>query len=492
MEKQTNVVDEINMVDLTESISFLPDQLRYEYYSKKDITDDVKNMFWQMAQDILTRDNKDINREEIRQEYQNLLGNFYPFYVYGMKQEHRFNPSWHRDCVQVYKEELPKIAGIESLRLAFDISGDEPIHGNFEDVKNELIKEYGCNEKEAGYYINFIKEKISKEAQNQKGSCQYHNINDKLFSFILISPYRNKIDTLHTMFHETTHHLQSYDEENKIKDTDYLQFDGENVKEQLKNLQNKYYDLNYNSFKLKQKINEEKDEKKKEELQKQKEEIVNHMKEVEVKYKKTKTLFEVQANIFGSMAVFLQALNNGESKEVLDDIQRKLLLTANSNYSGEPFEGCYCDFSLTKNILQKLREDEDFRNSFINEKDIDYKKIYNFSFEQSQALTNSIEEFAYNNGKNLITLAYDENLMKNDKNPVYQIQKEHKEYFKTNKLTERERIEDAIHSFRATKDIEEYKKIKSDFEQLKKLNQVSQAVGALDTVRQMEPDIRIH
>lgn len=334
----------------------------------------------------------------------------------GMLVEDRFNPEWYKACVKKYTEELQKMEKVGDLIAVYDISGDKFIYGDsYENIKERLMG-LGFSKEEIENYIENIKSRIVEYSKTQHGSlCYTPYINEKPVSTIFLSPYKNTVDTLQTMWHETTHFIQKKDEK----------FSKELIPicEEESNLECKF---------KKNEINEE-------EYKKQRLDLYN-------KDKKIRLLAEIQANLNGSMIVLLQAIKDGLSDVELDKVQRALMLTAGSNY-----KGCYCDFILTRDNLDKLRQDKSFRDLFIKDGNIDYNSLYEYTYNESLKQRNEILDFAEQEGVSLKELEERKDLQEKESSPILKLQKAQKEYYQNCPLTKQEEIENNIHIYRSWK-----------------------------------------
>lgn len=334
----------------------------------------------------------------------------------GMPAEDRFNPEWYKACVKKYTEELQKMGKIGDLIAVYDISGDEFIHGDSQENIKDRLTGLGFSEEEIGNYIENIKSRIVEYSKTQHGSlCYTPYINGKPVSAIFLSPYRNKVDTLQTMWHETTHFIQKKDE----------RFSKEliPIREEESNLEYK--------FKTKE-INEE-------EYAEQRQKL-----DLDNIDKKIRLLAEIQANLNGSMIVLLQAIRDGLNDVELDKVQRSLILTANSDYKGG-----YCDFILTRDNLDKLRQDKSFRDLFLKDGNIDYNSLYEYTYSESLRQRDKILDFAEQEGVSLKELEERKDLLEKENSPVLKLRKAQNEYFQKNPLTEQEKIEMEMHEYRS-------------------------------------------
>ena len=438
MEKQklySSVFRNLTIEELKNNIELLKNFKKYSFYDE--------NLVWELAiQEYFKGKEEDIKkfkeeqnklREERSSWFSTEKEKVYKVYQYlsenrektpeekkfkkeGMPIEDRFNPEWYKACVKNYTEELKKIEGKDSLFIVYDISGGKFIHGDsYENVKKQL-EDFGLNKEEIEDYISNVESRIIKRSKTQHSSlCYTPYINGKPVSAIFLSPYKNTVDTLQTMWHETTHFIQKKDEK----------FSKEliPIREEESNLEYKF---------KKNEINEE--------------EYKNQELDLYNKDKKIRLLAEIQANLNGSMIVLLQAIRDGLSDVELDKVQRALMSTAGSNY-----KHCYCDFILTRDNLDKLRQDKSFRDLFIKDGNIDYNSLYEYTYNESLKQRNEILYFAEQEGVSLKELEERKDLQEKESSPILKLQKAEKEYYQNYPLTKQEEIEDSIHTYRSWK-----------------------------------------
>lgn len=341
------------------------------------------------------------------------------FNEFSMNPEDRFNPKWYQNCIKVFMHEFNKMSH-EHLYFIYDTSSDSFLFGNGFDAIKENLKKSGFNEKDIEEYTKKIQKRIISRGKHQKGSlCFTPYIDNKPVSGIILSPYRNPVDTLQTMWHETTHYIQKRDkrimenegmislteEEDKLK----KQFSGKNEEKEYEKERKK---LGFDAWD-----------------------------------KKIRLLAEIQANLNGSMIVFLQALRSGLDEIQLNDVKRQLIRTAGVNY-----EGCYCDFVLTYNSLDRLQKDSVFRGQFLKDGNINYEGLYEYTYSEAKKTRDEILEFAKSSGVDCYELQSREDLMKKEDNPVYKIKTEEKKYYEKYPLTKQELLEYDIHCFRGSKE----------------------------------------
>lgn len=339
----------------------------------------------------------------------------------GMPAEDRFNPEWHRSCVKSFIEELKRLPGIEESDLVaiYDVSGDRFIYGgSYENIKKRLM-DSGIDEKEIKNYIENLNCRVIKYSKTQHGSlCYTPYINGKPFSTIFLSPYRNITDTFQTMWHEITHFMQNEDKR-LAEELAYLDEEEGRLKLKFKNKE----------------INEKEYDEEKQRL------------DLDNKYKKIKLLLETQANLNGSMITLLRNIIYGSNDVELDKVQRGLMLAAGASYEGD-----YCDFILTRDNLEKLRQDKSFRDLFIKDGNIDYDSLYEYTYNESLKQIDEIISFAEREEVALKELEKREDLQRKEGNPILKLIKVKEEYLQKYPLTEQEEIEKGIYDYRFSKD----------------------------------------
>lgn len=380
--------------ELDEKYEPIKEKIRKDEYSEGDEIDKIVNNV------VIPKYKKLIKDKE--QKQQQIEEN-------GIAPEDRFNPSWFESVIALWKNTMngsPSLSKFKTVPTVVVNSAKN--NGNENDWQNiyNWIKD-NYDEECANAFIRNGKRlaiESSTTPQKSKAWTKYKE-NNAVARVLCLNPYVSPVITLQTIWHETTHWIQEIDEDM--------------VKEKMK---------------LWKRMDELKKSGKKEDKEEM-EMLKNGDNEL--------ILFEeTQANLMGSMVAYIQAKLSG--CENIEFVERELMRTTECSMDGRG----YCDFSLTKYYLNKLKTDGEFLNKFIDNdhNNIDFEKLYNFTAEITKRQCQEIKNFAENNGKMYSQMIKDSELMENPNNPLCIVNNEKIKYYKENPKTEIEKLQDDINN----------------------------------------------
>lgn len=497
----------------------------------KDITDDALDKMWfDVAEIVLNEDEfkefKEKNRLRIgiskdkHREYCRLISSLYnnkfddlkktsiisydKYRKYGIDLEDRSNPDWAKQIYNFWKENFYRYlynhdhpATIVNLA-----EGDDNVE-YYKELEKYFIAS-GFNENTARRNTNRIKDAVLDKAKDVKGSMVFslnlikNNGEPMVFETIILNNYMTPISYIHTLWHETTHYLQNnylQSSQRELREIDkLLAIDEESfnnnpnrkfIEEKEMEIAKKREDINKKRgtmeraelHKLEEELKEEINSFNKEYrrdieyFNNKRTELIKRRDDINNKYSKYRLLIETHANLNGSMITFLQAISLG--CQDLQRIKRELIMTSGV----DPWRG-YCDFVLTKENLDRLENDLEFRNQFFNDKgEIDFKKLYEYTYDLSKSQSEEIFSFFEKFNCSFIDGIKDESLLWLYKtNPLYKIKTAKDDYSKSleGRTTFLEDLLDNMHCFKSTKSSNMYYCILLKMELMAEINNLGE------------------
>ncbi len=315
---------------------------------------------------------------------------------------------------------------------------DKKFNELFNNIMDNLPKNFEYSKK--NYSIEKIKNDIKNDLIRVTGGRTHHfyleNKNDGTnvdISFCIACPYTDPINTKHTAIHELTHGIQkvcgiidkSYEIESK---SDNLMQDSEEYKNLLKKWNEAEKEINDNFTGKLDKIKEEMD-KTNRYFGQQKTRLYEKFDNMFIVDKYiNKYIVESQADLCGNIFLMLKALQDNNPIEI-KNLKKKLLYDTQAKF----FEDGYNAYSIQVKLTKKMEENpEEFKNTFLDEeKQIDFKKIFNYTYELLKEKSKVYEDFLRNEERkgNLIYDKEFQNRVKEDPlNPIGREIKDKREY----------------------------------------------------------------
>lgn len=370
-------------------------------------------------------------------------------------------PSWYTPAIDEIQNHINRIIEIENTEFKNKYNINIPAitflrkdnfieNGEFNDKKfNELFDNIMDNLPENFEYSrkNYSIEKIKNDIKNDLigvmgGRTHHFYLENKTdgtnvdISFCIACPYTDPINTKQTAIHELTHGIQkargtidkSYEIENK---SDNSMYDSKEYKDLMKKWNETEKEINDNFIGKPDKI-EEKEEKMNEAsrnfgqfIHKLREKFDNMF---IIDLYINKYIVESQADLCANIFLMLKALQDNNPIEI-ENLKKQLLYDTQAKF----FENGYNAYSIQVKLTKKMEENpEEFKNTFLDEdKQIDFKKIFDYTYRLVKERSIIYEEFLKNE-KEKGNLIYDKEFQNRIKeetsNPIGEEIKNKREY----------------------------------------------------------------
>ncbi len=273
----------------------------------------------------------------------------------------------------------------------------------FDGIVNNLLENFEYSRK--NYSIEKIKNDIKNDLIRVTGGRTHHfyleNKTDGTnldISFCIACPYTDPINTKQTAIHELTHGIQ------KASGTIDRSYEIESISENLMYDSEEYKNLIKQWNEIEEEINDNfvgKPDKIKEEMDKANRYFGQQRTRL---YKKFDNMFiideyinkyivESQADLCGNIFLMLKALQDNNPIEI-ENLKKQLLYDTQAKF----FEDGYNAYSIQVELTRRMEENpEEFKNTFLDEdKQIDFRKIFNYTYELLQEKSRIYEEFLKN------------------------------------------------------------------------------------------------
>lgn len=425
----------------------------------------IRSWLWRRAKKFVSEEKKEELSNEFEKKYIKRINEIYNKLVYdfirqngeeklqsfedrGIDIEDRFNPDWYKKAYALWKEDFTNSPYLEGYRkyptIVCNVAESNISEEQLENFRNSFL-ENGCDKEKVEEVIDHIKNRAMLDmAQKPSGSCCYgfdiSSIDEKAkpcMRVIFLNPYKSGVISLQTMWHETTHWMQRVDEYFQNKKID-LEEKKIKIGEELSFLKEQDPKINENSLLTPQAFEER--------YRVLDDEMRNY-------YEGRKLLLlemETQANLNGSMIAFLK---NSENR---DKIKRDLILSSNVDT-----DGGYCDFCLTRDNLDRLENDPNFRNRFLDENGkIKFDELYKYTLEQTIEQTQEIKRYAESKGMTCHEMLGNKKFLEDKNNPVCRMKEEKDKYYEEYPLTRLEKLQEEAHGFRVERSKQSLQKLR--------------------------------
>lgn len=370
-------------------------------------------------------------------------------------------PSWYTPAIDKIQNHINRIIEIENTEFKnkYNINipaitflrkdnfiengefNDEKFNELFDNIMDNLPENFEYSRK--NYSIEKIKNYIKNDLIGVMGGRTHHfyleNKDDSTnvdISFCIACPYTDSINTKQTAIHELTHGIQNAC--GKIN----RNYEIESISDNLMHDSKEYKDLMKKWNEIEKEINDnfagkpDKIEEKKEKMNGASRNFGQLIQKLRKKFDNmfiidlyiNKYIVESQADLCGNIFLMLKALQDNNPIEI-ENLKKQLLYDTQAKF----FENGYNAYSIQVELTKKMEENpKGFKNTFLDEdKQIDFKKIFNYTYELIKEKSKIYEEFLKNE-KEKGNLIYDkefQNRIKEDPlNPIGAEIKDKREY----------------------------------------------------------------